>query len=345
MIHQLERGADGRTHCATCRWSWAAKGSIRANGCPGVPRYGGYESAVKAGLKTFTMLRKAGLKTDLSQPAGCIYVQGRREWVWLYDERTAVPRRKASEAQKAAAAKGRAVALARITCKDCGEVARGREERRFLRRHGCCEGCWWEQQIRYDHDAAIKEARARLAVGTLILDTETTGLEPHDTVVELAIINTAGETLFHSLIHPESPMSPEAQALHGLESADLEEAPRFNEVWEHVKPLLVSQPFAAYNSDFDARMLASSAHQTGVHLPLGWADKAACLMDLYAAYRGELLSDEGEYRWVTLTAACHEERIPPGQHSALSDAQAALALLKALASKDLLRPEEAEASA
>jgi DNA polymerase III subunit epsilon len=124
-----------------------------------------------------------------------------------------------------------------------------------------------------------------MEAGTLILDTETTGLEPEDTVYSLAIINTAGETLFHSLIHPESPMSPQAQAIHGLEPADLEQAPRFAEVWEHVKPLLVNQPFAAYNSDFDARMLASSAHKTGVHLPLGWAEKAVCLMDLYAAYQ------------------------------------------------------------
>lgn len=74
-------------------------------------------------------------------------------------------------------------------------------------------------------------------------------------------------------------------------------------------------------------------------MPLGWADQAACLMDLYAAYRGELRY-EGDYRWVTLAAACHEEQLPPGQHTALSDAQAALALLKALAGKPLSLAED-----
>lgn len=332
LRHHLELDAEKRVQCTICHWSWAGGKSSIKSACPGVPRYGGYERAAKAGLKTYTMLRKVGLKTDWSKPAGCIYIQGRREWVWLYDERQTTPRRRASEAQKAVLARGRATAIRNITCQDCGHIASGKEERSFIRRHSCCENCWWEQQIRHDHNVAIRDAQRLLASEVLILDTETTGLGLQDTVIEVAIINTASETLFHSLIYPESPISPEAQATHGISATELEQAPRFAEVWPQVQALIAQRPFASYNSDFDTRLLSQTARRAGVTLPEGWADKAACLMGLYAAYRGELRS-EGEYRWVSLTAACHEQQIQPGHHSALGDAHAALALLKALASK------------
>lgn len=98
MRHQLERGEDGRYHCTICLWSWAGRASSIKTYCPGVPHYAGYER-MPDHLKTFTMLRKAGLKTE-AQPAGCIYIQSRKEWVWLYDERQATPRRKASATQR-----------------------------------------------------------------------------------------------------------------------------------------------------------------------------------------------------------------------------------------------------
>ena len=73
MKHQLEHGDDGRAHCTICLWSWASRANSIKTYCPGVPRYAGYER-MPAHLKTFTMLRKAGLKTE-AQPVGCIYIQ------------------------------------------------------------------------------------------------------------------------------------------------------------------------------------------------------------------------------------------------------------------------------
>src|SRR5581483_3689015 len=90
-----------------------------------------------------------------------------------------------------------------------------------------------------------------------------------------------------------------------------------------------------YNIAFDLRLLWQTAHKAEVVLPDGWDSSATCLMELYAAYRGEVYAD-GEYRSLSLGEACRAEGILPGSHRAVEDAQAALALLKALARKEPL---------
>jgi DNA polymerase-3 subunit epsilon len=335
-MHQLEPGDNGRVRCTICRWSWGGKGSIKA-ACPGVPRYGSYKD-LPAYLKTATMLKRAGLKTT-QEPAGCVYIAGRRTWVWLYDERQAVTRRKASPAQLAALARGRATALAHITCTLCGHVAEGRKEQRQIRRDHLCVDCIEERYWRQDHNAAIHQARSLVEQEIVVLDTETTGLEPKDTVIELALLNVSGEVLLHTLLRPAGPISSTAQAVHGLTAADLEQAPSFANVWPRLHALLTQYPLVSYNSAFDLRLLWQTAHQAGVVLPDGWDSSAICLMELYAAYRGEVYAD-GEYRSLSLGEACRAEGVPPGSHRAVEDAQAALALLKALARKEPLPEPE-----
>lgn len=186
------------------------------------------------------------------------------------------------------------------------------------------------QTIVTDRQLAIQEAQRLLTIDLLILDTETTGLESGNSIVEIALINLAGQPLFQSLIHPESPMTAAAQAIHHISAADLEQAPRFAEVWLQIQPLL-ERPFASYNLSFDLRLIAQTAYRAKVQMPVGWTLKGeCCLMELYATFWGEERWDGG-YRWQSLADACRQQQIQPGNHRALSDAQAALAVLKAIA--------------
>jgi DNA polymerase-3 subunit epsilon len=70
----------------------------------------------------------------------------------------------------------------------------------------------------------------------IVLDTETTGLDPlqGDRIIEVAAIELVnllptGAT-FHRLVHPERDIPAEATRVHGFTNADLEGKPRFAEV-------------------------------------------------------------------------------------------------------------------
>ncbi|MBI3419744.1 MAG: DNA polymerase III subunit epsilon, partial [Proteobacteria bacterium] len=70
----------------------------------------------------------------------------------------------------------------------------------------------------------------------IVLDTETTGLDPAngDRVVEIGCIEIvngipSGKT-FHRYLNPEREVPPEAQAVHGLTSEFLADKPLFAEV-------------------------------------------------------------------------------------------------------------------
>jgi hypothetical protein len=97
--HQLERAGARDYRCSACGWAWTRP---PASHCPGVPRYGRWD-AVPPQLKTQTQLKAAGLQPGGSS-RGC--VAGPRTWAgetwyWHYDECGAVPRRRATSAQRA----------------------------------------------------------------------------------------------------------------------------------------------------------------------------------------------------------------------------------------------------
>ncbi len=105
---QLTKTETGCTY-AVCGWPPASE-------CPGVPRY---ERDQAPRLKTRQLLHESGLKSG-GDRRGCI--AWRDGWLWLYDEREALPRPLATSAQLAALAKARTVQLERRTCTKCGYV-------------------------------------------------------------------------------------------------------------------------------------------------------------------------------------------------------------------------------
>ena len=95
----------------------------------------------------------------------------------------------------------------------------------------------------------------------IVLDTETTGLNPADghRVVEIGCIELlnhvpTGRT-FQKYINPERPMPAEAQAVHGLTDEFLADQPLMDEVIEDFLEFIGDDPLVIHNADFDMRFL------------------------------------------------------------------------------------------
>jgi len=103
----------------------------------------------------------------------------------------------------------------------------------------------------------------------IILDTETTGLDPSqgDRIVEigcLELVNRlpSGET-FHVYINPERAMSPEAEAVHGISDAFLADKPKFADIVEGFLEFIGSDPLVIHNAAFDMKFLNAELDHMG----------------------------------------------------------------------------------
>jgi len=95
----------------------------------------------------------------------------------------------------------------------------------------------------------------------LILDTETTGLDPAtgDRVLEVAAIEVVnlmptGKS-FHRLINPQRDVPPEATKVHGFTAAMLADKPLFPDILPELLAFLGDDPVIAHNAPFDFNFL------------------------------------------------------------------------------------------
>src|SRR5690606_15293015 len=95
----------------------------------------------------------------------------------------------------------------------------------------------------------------------IILDTETTGLEPSQghRVVELACVEVENRTLtgrhLHLYLNPDRDSDPEALAVHGLTTAFLSQHPRFEEVAQQLVDFVKGAEVIIHNASFDTKFL------------------------------------------------------------------------------------------
>lgn len=104
----------------------------------------------------------------------------------------------------------------------------------------------------------------------IVLDTETTGLDPAEghRVVELGAVELmnhlpTGRT-FHAYINPERPMPAEALAVHGLDDAFLRDKPPFASVAPGFVAFLGDARLIAHNAAFDVRFLDAEFARIGL---------------------------------------------------------------------------------
>ncbi len=115
----------------------------------------------------------------------------------------------------------------------------------------------------------------------IVLDTETTGLDPltGDRVLEVAAIEIVnlmptGRT-FHALIDPERDVPPESTRVHGFTAEMLRGKPKFAEALPGLLEFLGESPIVAHNAPFDFGFLDAELRRCGLP-PL---DRAARMID------------------------------------------------------------------
>jgi DNA polymerase-3 subunit epsilon len=106
-------------------------------------------------------------------------------------------------------------------------------------------------------------------VREIVLDTETTGLDPlnGDRLVEIGCIELvnripSGQT-FHVYLNPERSMPAEAFAIHGLSDEFLKDKPRFAAVADEFIGFLGDAPLVIHNAGFDIGFLNAELERAG----------------------------------------------------------------------------------
>lgn len=178
--------------------------------------------------------------------------------------------------------------------------------------------------------ALAARAKTLLKNNCLALDTETTGLGKADEVIEVAVVNTAGVVIFESFVKPRyAEVGLQAFQVYRIGPKQLAEASPFPALWRAFSETIKGRNIVAYNAAFDLRMLSQTCAAWADELPHGQfamdslALNWSCLMNGYTDYN--------KGKRVSLTEACNRHNIEPGNHSAASDARAALALLQTMA--------------
>jgi DNA polymerase III epsilon subunit family exonuclease len=152
----------------------------------------------------------------------------------------------------------------------------------------------------------------------IAFDLETTGLVAEiDRVVEVGAVrfDASGRELgrFERLVDPGRPMSPAAEAIHGLSDAILAGAPRAHEVLPEFLAFLgdpATTPLLAHNAAFDARFLGRELQRAGLSPP------GHAVIDTLALARRRI-PDLYNHRLDTLARLYN--LVQSGRHRALAD--------------------------
>ena len=103
----------------------------------------------------------------------------------------------------------------------------------------------------------------------IVLDTETTGLDPYQghRLVEIGCVELfngipTGQ-VFHQYLNPERDMPPEAEAVHGLTIDFLKDKPLFATVVDDFVTFIGDAPLVAHNAMFDTNFLNAELERCG----------------------------------------------------------------------------------
>lgn len=177
---------------------------------------------------------------------------------------------------------------------------------------------------------AIEVARKVCAAKPVYVDTETTGLNRTDEIIEISIVDDDGSVLLETLVKPSQPIPPDATRIHGITNQEVQSARPWPVVWPLVRSVLFGRLIVFYNEEFDMRMM----QQSHARYRLPWKEKFNTfdLLKLYAEYRGEWDSYRRSYRYHSLANAGRQCKIDlPNAHRTTADTLLTRALLHYIA--------------
>ena len=187
----------------------------------------------------------------------------------------------------------------------------------------------------------------RLKARTVIMDTETTGLDELAEVCEISAIDGNGNVLFDSVINPMNEIPEEAIAIHGITNKEAEHAPSFAEVYHKLFNICHGRTVVFYNTNFDLRLLDQSCKAHDMIPVSEWDCEWLCAMESYADFAKVIRTDRNgnkSYKWHKLSDAAKQLNIdiPENLHRALADAKLTLEVIQG-AYQTLVEREKAAA--
>ena len=95
----------------------------------------------------------------------------------------------------------------------------------------------------------------------IVLDTETTGLDPDDghKIIEIGCIEILNRNItnnsFHKYINPNREIDVEASKIHGLTNSFLKDKPVFEDIYPDLREYISNSPIIIHNAPFDIGFL------------------------------------------------------------------------------------------
>lgn len=172
-----------------------------------------------------------------------------------------------------------------------------------------------------------------LAKALLVIDTETTGLDPtSDALVQLAAValdpnNLAELAAFSTLIRTDKPISDAAYAVHGLATSDLEAAPDLTAALTKFRKFAdPNAVISGHNVAFDYAFLRNAYAQLGWIFPFDYH-----ILDIWSLAFFILGADGIDLPKYSLDHLCSLYGIRRGpRHDALEDVRASAQVLRHL---------------
>ena len=103
----------------------------------------------------------------------------------------------------------------------------------------------------------------------IVLDTETTGLDPSggDRLIEIGCIELMNRfptgQVFHRYLNPDRDIPATAYAVHGISNEFLQDKPRFPDICEELIAFIGDAPLVAHNASFDLGFLNAELERCG----------------------------------------------------------------------------------
>ena len=157
---------------------------------------------------------------------------------------------------------------------------------------------------------------------TIIVDTETTGLDPNkDEILQIAIVDGNGKILFNEYIKPTKTTEwPQAQAINGISPEKVKKCKPLKKYKRKISRIFKNATqIIGYNLTFDLKFLEKN---------IDIYTESQILIDLMPKFAKVFREPhpfiKGEYKWQKLTTAAAFYNYKYDPHNALNDVLATL---------------------
>jgi DNA polymerase-3 subunit epsilon/CBS domain-containing protein len=178
--------------------------------------------------------------------------------------------------------------------------------------------------------AAVTNATPLISLDAVVLDTETTGLDPRKArVLEAAALRIVAGRIetrgaFQSYVNPREPIPAFSTAIHGIDNAKVAQAPVFEAMWPTLRDYIGGGVVVGHSLGFDLAILQQECRRAGlIWTPLRALDTQHLVQLIDPRRAGNSLEELAAWLGVTI-----EQR-----HSALGDVITTAGVFQAMVPK------------